>query len=196
VEKLRVFLGIGPVEPAWARDLQNWVARVESRFGDLRENPIRWTASDNLHITLRFFGSVSSDDCVRITEVVAPIVAGRKRFTLGTSGITLFPNPQQPRIAAVEFNESSGELANLEELVRRETATIGQAPEQRKFRPHVTFGRMRELNGRARRAIAETWANERPPKLPEWPVTHATLFRSELRPGGPIYTPLANFPLS
>ena len=62
----------------------------------------------------------------------------------------------------------------------------GFDPDARPFRAHVTLGRFRE---RARR-----------PHLPEVDLGAAlldrlVLFRSELKPSGAVYTPLASFVL-
>lgn len=58
----------------------------------------------------------------------------------------------------------------------------------------MTLARVRAgLPSSSRLHIAEAFADGLPG--PPFDVTHFTLFKSELKPTGPDYTPLARFPL-
>jgi RNA 2',3'-cyclic 3'-phosphodiesterase len=184
VEKLRVFLGIGPAEEGWAKELETW-------RHEIRDKSIRWVRSENLHITLRFFGSVAREEISQITERITPIINSTKPFRLHAERLSLFPNERRPRVAAVECVDESGELGRLEHAIRKQTAMFGQAPENRKFRPHLTFGRIREMGERERRLLIDAWEKQGAPPLEDWLVRDVKLYMSELRSGDSIYTPLA-----
>jgi 2'-5' RNA ligase len=72
-------------------------------------------------------------------------------------------------------------------------AALGFKPEQRVYHPHVTLGRVKDSR-RLRELLAtmETVTFECSPV----PVREMTLVRSELKPGGSVYTPVARVPLS
>ena len=98
----------------------------------------------------------------------APIAAGK-------------PYPIVPR--PPDEHRQRGFLKTLEEKVRE----VGVAPENRPFNPHLTLGRVKylEKGSRLPRRLAEV-------DLETVFVTmeRIILFRSDLKPDGPVYTPL------
>jgi RNA 2',3'-cyclic 3'-phosphodiesterase len=186
----RVFLGIGPAPPEWAEHLRIWINLVERRFPNMNLD-IRWTALENLHLTLRFFGSVSQEEVITVFEKIDVVAKLNHSFILISENLELFPNCQHPRIAAIGLKDISGNLQQLESDIRQASAQIGQPPENRPFRPHVTFGRIATPNPR----ISQILSVIDLPKFPAWPVNEIVLFKSELQKGGSVYTPLKRFPL-
>jgi 2'-5' RNA ligase len=184
--RVRVFLGIGPAAPEWAEPFNLWVTQVCRRIG--------WTPPANPHLTLRFFGSITQGDVLKITEIVSKIGRKHSSFKMEAVDLALFPDANRPRVAAVKLRDESGELIQLEENIRKQTADFGQRPEERDFTPHVTFGRIRENDRRAQKLVGDLWMENALPELPEWPVNEMTLFKSDLQPSGSVYTPLAKFP--
>jgi 2'-5' RNA ligase len=76
--------------------------------------------------------------------------------------------------------------AALQAACEKAAVASGFEPETRAFHPHLTLGRWRDRAPR--------------PPLPEVDLGKArvrelVLFRSDIRPSGSIYTPLAVFPL-
>jgi RNA 2',3'-cyclic 3'-phosphodiesterase len=188
--RVRVFLGIGPAPTDWAEPLSLWVTQLNRRVPS-----VRWTNPANLHLTLRFFGTVTQGVVLQINEAVSEIVSKHTAFTLESIDLALFPDPTHPRIAAVKLRDQTGELASLEAAVRDQTAKYGQEPERRDFTPHVTFGRLKDNDWRARKIIGEIWREHGMPELPDWNVTGVKLFLSEPGPGGSVYIPLETFSL-
>lgn len=94
------------------------------------------------------------------------------------------------------MEDESGGLLLLERHIRAGAGQIGQLPEDREFHPHVTFGRMRDENSREQRIIGARWLERGIPELPLWNVEKVTLFQSQTQRSGPIYSPLATFPLA
>lgn len=127
---------------------------------------VRWTRRANLHVTLRFLGEADEDealaalDAVRHDRVIAAL--GPEVTMLGRGVV----------IAPVEG------LDTLAAAVVERTARIGELPDPRGFRGHLTLGRVRgeapiPLIGHA---VASEFA-----------VEEATLFRSHLRPDGAVH---------
>ena len=188
--RVRVFLGIGPAAPEWAEPLSLWVTQLSRRVENWK-----WTGPANFHLTLRFFGSVTQADVLKITDLLPEITRHCAPFILEAVDLALFPSEKHPRVAAIALGEKGSELSKLEQRIRDFTATIGQAPEQRDFIPHVTFGRIRENDRRSQSLVGELWRQRAMPRLPDWPVNEVVLFKSDLQAGGSIYTPISKFPL-
>jgi 2'-5' RNA ligase len=83
------------------------------------------------------------------------------------------------------------ELNRLQRKVEAAASLLGYAPEDKPFSPHLTIGRVREQGSpdelnRLQEALAGLEIGE----LGRFATRAVTLFKSELQPSGPIYTPL------
>jgi RNA 2',3'-cyclic 3'-phosphodiesterase len=71
--------------------------------------------------------------------------------------------------------------------------TIGFQVEDRLFRPHLTLGRMN--SGRGKDELIGRIQKYKEEKFGDVEVKRLVLFKSDLRPTGPIYTPLRQIKL-
>ncbi len=105
----------------------------------------RWIDAENYHVTLRFLGDVDE----RTASEAADLLVGVKRDPVQVSITELGVfGGDRPRsiIARVQPNTELTELqAEHERLMRR----AGLAPEGRKFTPHVTLARLRDVSAHA-----------------------------------------------
>ena len=101
----------------------------------------RWTAFDQLHLTLAFLGEVNGAKALDLDEELAAIRA--QRFELTLRGVGFFPPRGEPRILWAGF-ERSDPLAILQRQVARAAERAGCEIERRKFHPHVTLARLRD----------------------------------------------------
>ena len=148
----------------------------------------RWIDAENYHVTLRFLGDI--DD--RIAEEVAALLGSvhRDGFELNIDGVDVFGGAR-PRalIARITQSQALTELqAEHERLCRR----AGLAPETRKFTPHVTLARLRDVSARA----AADWLALRGGLLRlSFPAERFVLFSSRASTGGGPYLVEADYPL-
>ncbi len=100
----------------------------------------RWIDSENLHLTLRFFGEVPNDVADDIDMELGRIAVAP--FPITIHGVGHFEKKLQPTAlwAAVEPNEPLARLAAKTETAARRA---GLSPEPRKFLPHVTLARLK-----------------------------------------------------
>jgi 2'-5' RNA ligase len=148
------------------------------------EWPVRWVRDDGLHITLKFFGEVTSDRLEAIEELLQFATAGMPPIELALSGGGAFPSSERPRVLRLEIT-AGGDLELLQDRMERGGEQIGFAPEGRPFRPHITLGRVREghrLPAGAMREVAELPAGA--PFLADQVI----LFESRQTSAGPAYT--------
>ena len=140
----------------------------------------RYTAWDNLHLTLVFIGE--SDRINDITHVMQD------------SAREAFPTPLQLDInGAGTFNGRNGKLhwmgvrktAELTQLVESLTKGLRQAGfdiEKRRYSPHITIGRDVVLSENAQILVHPT----------SMQADHISLMRSDTHDGQPVYTEIAS----
>jgi 2'-5' RNA ligase len=147
------------------------------------EWPVRWVKEDGLHISLKFFGEVTSDRVDPIEELVQFATRGMKPIELTPQGGGAFPSRQHPRVLRLEM-AAGPDLELLQDRLERGGERIGFPPEGRPFRPHLTLGRVREGHRLPPRAMEHIEGLSRgAPFLAE----RVVLFESRLTPAGPVY---------
>jgi len=165
-------------------------ASLERLLAQLRPAArIQWSPPANLHITTKFIGEWPEQ---RLAELKAGLagIPPRAAIPVRIHHLGFFPNPHAPRVFWCGI-EAPG-LAELAAATDAVTAALGVAKETRAFSPHLTLARIKErLNLQPlREAIAAL------PELEFGAFTAAgfCLYQSHLRPGGSVYTKLAEFP--
>jgi 2'-5' RNA ligase len=157
---------------------------------ELRARPngdgVRWVAPEGYHVTLRFLGNVPAADVPALAKAVEARLAGAALFTVAFGAARAFPSARQPRVVVIEL-EPEAALAALAERVEAGVVDAGLPAERRRFRAHLTLGRVRGRRVPALDAPA--------PDAGALAVRDVVLFRSDLGANGSRYTPLAQLPL-
>ncbi|HEY9385188.1 MAG TPA: RNA 2',3'-cyclic phosphodiesterase [Gemmatimonadales bacterium] len=156
------------------------------------EWPVRWVRDDGLHVTLKFFGEVSSDRLEAIQELLQFATAGMGPLELALAGGGAFPSAQHPRVLRLELS-AGPDLELLQDRLERGGEQIGFAPEGRPFRPHITLGRVREGDRLPPGAIRQV---EALPHGTPFLAEQVVLFDSRQTSQGPSYSPLLSQSLS
>jgi len=164
--------------------------RIEEIQADLRSSnsDVRWVRPDKIHLTLKFFGNIEESRVDSITRSIEPFVAGTPHFSLEVRGMGAFPNIRNPRVIWLGLIDEKQVLMPLQKQLESTLATIGFPVEDRPFRPHLTLGRVNSSRGKDELiGRIEKYKEE---KFGDVEVKRFVLFKSDLRPTGPIYTPL------
>jgi 2'-5' RNA ligase len=148
---------------------------------------VRWVRSESYHVTLRFLGNVATERLPELVAAVRGALAGAKPFELALGAPHAFPSARQPRVVVVTL-EPEAELAALAARLEAGVVAAGLPAERRRFRAHLTLGRVR-----SRRLPPLDGATV---TLGALPVAEVVLFQSELGREGSRYTPLARLPLA
>jgi 2'-5' RNA ligase len=188
----RIFIAINLPE-----DIKKELAKIESKYLEI---PCKWTARDNLHITLEFLGDLTAqeigDTCITVKETVK----FHKPFSIDLKKILYGPNDylkEKNKIPKMIWAEGGDcqELFDLKnDLQNRLLEKVRFKPEQRKFLPHITLARI------------STWEFRKmdPEEIPDvsedvdlvFSVESIEVMESELKKGGPRYTILDSQELS
>jgi 2'-5' RNA ligase len=152
-----------------------------------------WNRPENVHLTLKFFGNVSTRNVPKISAAAARAAEEFSPFQLQIGGTGVFPKPGRPQVLWIGVEDPSGRLLELQQRLEEEFAKEGFAKENRAYSPHLTIARLRSPDG-ARR-LAETHLQTKF-SLIDVRVTEFVLFRSELSPQGSRYTSISKHELS
>lgn len=150
----------------------------------------RWVKPENLHVTLRFIGEVedpvAQDLDAALVRVAAP------EFALQLDGVGHFGSERKPQVlwAGVARSEP---LQFLRDKVDRAVVAAGLSPDERKFRPHVTLGKLKEAPAER----VARWLSGNALFLAGPIAMHGFgLYRSHLYSEGAIYEELVHYPLN
>ena len=168
--------------------------RIEQVALDLKKRmnsvPIRWVPTENIHLTLKFLGNVSTANLELLKDILGNVASNHHECDISVGGIGVFPKPHNPRVIWVGM-EVPQELFNLQREIEIETARLGYSREHRPFSPHLTFGRVsRNASTEDVHIIAENLENYKVGFLGATRVRTVYLFRSDLKPEGAEYTPI------
>ncbi len=143
----------------------------------------RWVARENFHITVRFIGQVDEAQAAEIDDVLAHLKMNA--FDVQVEGLGAFGKKRDPRAvwAGIAPNDA---LMALNAKIERLFQEMGLEPDKRKYTPHVTLGRLRETSDRQ---VARWIEGNGMFFAPKFTATRLTLFSSETRQSGAIYTP-------
>lgn len=186
---IRSFIAIELSEAAQAA-----LAALQQRLKDVvPPNTVRWMAPKNIHLTLHFLGDITSDDTAKVAEALQHSTQRHQPFSLRLEGLGCFPNPRRPRIVWVGVGGDRSSLVDLHTDLGRQLKVIDFTPESRPYSPHLTVGRVKKgvPSGQLRR-LGQALEQASVGHLATLPITEISLMQSDLKPSGPIYTPLAH----
>jgi RNA 2',3'-cyclic 3'-phosphodiesterase len=144
---------------------------------------VRWTAGDQIHLTLGFFPDVP--------EHVEPALRDKlgliefRAFFLPVEGIGTFPPKGMTKIIWVGVGAGHPHLFQLHKRVQEAALAVGLNPELRPWHPHFTLARCRDGSGGALRKFLKSNAAL---DAGMFRVEAFHLYCSELTPAGPIHT--------
>ncbi len=156
--------------------------------------PVRWVKADNIHLTILFLGSVDEDTIGDIKEKVNVVVKGFSVFKIKLNAVGAFPHWKRPRVIWIGLNGDIGRLSDLRNELQEELKVLGFMPEKRPFRPHLTLGRFK---GPIDRDEDMKWILDRYRDINSdlYQLNELILYKSDLKPDGPVYTRMATWPL-
>lgn len=183
----RVFLAIELPE-----DVKNRIITIQNRLKYLIEG-VRWTRPEGIHLTLKFFGNIYEKDVAQISEVVSRNTKNAETISLRGGKVGAFPKLERPRVLWFGLDGDIERLSVLQRAIETDLEAYGYKKEERKFRPHLTLGRARSFRGMIT-GLSEAIKRENDYQAGHFDSKGLTLFQSELKPGGAVYTELAYFP--
>lgn len=161
--------------------------RAQGFFEDLH-GKVQWTKPAQMHLTIKFLGEVPEDRIDRLKEVLCENAAKVESFEFRVEGLGSFPPAgRQLKILWAGVN-APGQLSQLNDLFQQACTEFDCPPEQRRFSPHLTLGRIKDV--RNPQAYRQIIIDRGKFSAGLQQVNSITLFRSDLRSEGAVYTRL------
>jgi 2'-5' RNA ligase len=182
---IRTFIAL----PA-SSDVQRQMAAVQSQLKATQAD-VKWEKQDKFHITLKFLGGVELSIIESLSSTLAGIVKQYPAFEIPYNSLGAFPNLHNPRVIWIGTKSNQSAL-DLQSGIDRVCLDFGFQKEERAFHPHITFGRVKGTRNLARLTEAIKTVTFEPMHSR---CSELLLMKSDLRPGGSIYTILKSFPL-
>ena len=127
-------------------------------------------------------------DIDKIGRALSDAAADFAPATLAVGGIGFFPGLKRPRVIWVGLGGQTQLLIELQRKLEDNLAAIGFPKEKRPFKGHLTLGRIKvAVNANIIRQIMQEFSDL---GGGEFTVARIILFKSDLKPSGPIYSQL------
>ncbi len=173
-------------------DVKNEIGKISNRLkGEIPG--VKWVKSANIHLTIRFLGSVTPSKIEEIKNNLPDYLTDVFPFELYLKGAGAFPNTKRARVIWMGLGGDMQPLRHLYEKVSRFLMKLGFPSENRLFSPHLTMGRIK--NKIPQKIIEKSLNSLVGYKGRNFGVNELVLFKSELRPEGARYTPLKKWSL-
>lgn len=178
--KIRTFIAV-EVPPA----LRHKLAQVQDRLKQSGAR-VRWVPPENIHLTLKFMGSVDEELIDDIIAVMREAVLALGAWTAEVKGVGSFPSKRRPRVVWVAVADEDGKLDDIHRKLEEGLRRLGVQEESRRYHPHLTLGRVKSDT----LGLVQAIDSLKEAQVGLLPVESLTLFRSDLRPEGALYTPV------
>jgi len=165
---------------------------ITSLKSELRNEIIKWTDLDNLHITLLFLGKTEEEKLDIISSVLKEECYGFGHLEIIIRGIGLFKNLNEPRVIWAGI-EPSERLNILNRNIANRFRNLGFYQGENYFKPHLTLGRIKTIvNRQDFKTIVDKY---KATELQNLIIEEIILYESILLPEGPVYKPIDKFSL-
>jgi RNA 2',3'-cyclic 3'-phosphodiesterase len=156
---------------------------------------VKWVRPEGIHLTVVFMGDVREADIPSLIEVMGDVTPPYRPFSMALRGMGCFPNTRNPRVIWLGVESDLERMARLRDDLQEKLLPFGIPAEKRDFRPHLTLGRFRKP-GKEPAALKELLSKHRGLTSPACSLNELTLFRSDLKPGGAVYTKMKSWALT
>jgi RNA 2',3'-cyclic 3'-phosphodiesterase len=177
-----------------AIEIPDAVKRAVSEATDILKKSgadVKWTADENIHITLQFLGATDDSVIPQIKEALDKILLPYPPFYITISQVGSFPGGRRPRVLWIGIQEPEI-LINLQKDIANGMVRFGYPIEERGFTPHITIGRVK--SNRNLHELMKRLDEIRSASFSGFDAEKIVLMKSELKPSGAKYYSLAEIP--
>lgn len=152
---------------------------------DLRHlDQVRWVRQEGVHLTLKFLGDIDKRILPKVVDVVKQVTARFQPLMLATADLGAFPKHDKAQVLWLGVTGDIDLLKTLQEQIDVALESIGFKPERRKFKAHITVGRVRrkpvKIDKRALKVLRPI----------HFSIDRVSVMKSDLHPDGAVYTPM------
>jgi RNA 2',3'-cyclic 3'-phosphodiesterase len=149
------------------------------------DKDIRWTTSEQWHLTLAFLGATNRERLPQIQGAMERSAKPIGAFRLETTSLGAFPSSSRPSVLWLGVG---GDVTSLQTLqFRLSEALSGMLePEDKPFKPHLTLARLKQFGLGAK--VSEAFASLPKTDASTWLVDELCLYQSITKPAGAKYS--------
>jgi len=159
---------------------------------DIRKGDVKWVEPEGMHLTLKFLGEVPDNQIVEVCNVVKEVAERHEAFDFAIKEVGAFGG-RSARVLWVGAGLDCPELLELQQDLEDKLAEAGWPKEARRFSGHLTLCRIR--NAKAGEKLGLAIERYKDYDLGTVRGASISIYESQLRPEGPIYTRLGNYKL-
>lgn len=172
--------------------LKDNIQKIQDTIKDTNSCKINYVKTENIHLTLKFFGEINERKEKQIIKIVEKTINDYKHYTIKLAKIGAFPNIKRPRVIWTGIKDKHNVTINLIKELDNEFNKIGFKKE-RDYVPHITIGRVKEIHDKE--LLNETLKELKNEYVGKLEIKSLSLKESQLTPNGPIYTTKKEFKL-
>ena len=177
-EKMRLFIAID-LPQNLREELSHLTTKLKKCDADAK-----WVEPQNLHLSFKFLGETNEDKIKSIEKILNAVAKKHKTLELNLEKFGFFPNEQSPRVFFIATDKEE-ELKKIYSSLEDALQNIGFEKEER-FKSHITLARFRSLKNievlkKQVKSLTIKGA---------FTAREITLFKSTLKPQGPVYEKL------
>lgn len=150
---------------------------------------IKFVKPENIHITMKFFGSISPKLIKTITKELQKIEFNS--FQAKLNGLGVFPRITHPLIVWIGITQGSDNLSKIFKQIDPVLSNLGFKRDFKGFSPHITIARIKTQKNITN--LVDLIKNKSEYNFGEIQINSLKLKKSELTPNGPIYTTINQF---
>jgi RNA 2',3'-cyclic 3'-phosphodiesterase len=160
---------------------------------ELKDEPIKWTDIQNIHLTLKFLGETPISSIKPIIGALSEVCKNHDPFRIKIKGCGRFGSSQAPKVLWLGI-ENQPTLLKLVADIDKSLSIVGFNPEPHKYSPHLTLGRFRSALDNLE--LFNNLINSSKEKIIQHiEVNEIILFESQLQKSGPKYSVVKSFTL-
>ena len=152
----------------------------------------RWTAAEDLHVTLVFLGAVAVELVPAVVAVVVAVAAAGAPFRIAVRGAGEFGGRQRPRVVWLGIEEDSASMVELEAALRLRLAALPGLTDHTDAAQrvaHLTVAR------RAPEALADSLREAFEATATSWVADRVALYRSDVGRQGARHEQIVTAPI-
>jgi len=170
----------------------NYIQVFNEISSALRHERIKWVEPGNMHLTLKFFGETEENRIPDIQKALTAASLNISPFIFLIADTGIFGSRYDPKVIWFGITKHP-ELDILAKNIFTELEKYGWQSDRQNFVPHLTIGRIKELNDKL--LFQQILSQYRTMQVQEQTVKEIVLYESILRREGPEYIRLHTFPM-
>lgn len=185
-----------------ATELRERVSAIQQQLRDVvapgpgRRMRITWVKPATIHLTFKFLGEIDDDAVEALRASVSAVIDGCPAIEIPLETIGAFPRVQAPRALWIgpppdwDSRDEAKRALALAASIDDACSKFAVPRDTHPWRPHLTIARVREGERDAGRALEASGLMARAHDVGILRVDEISLMKSEMRPDGPVHTPL------